>query len=499
MNNAFQRFKLLFSNQDLSNGSIVKGLLFFMVPILLSMVFQQFFTLTDTVIVGKNLGPYEIAGINDVSCLSAMALQFAIGVTSGFSVVISHKIGEENMNDVRKSFYLQLVLCLSLTAIMTIGFCLSIDPLLSLMRIFPSEQDPNAQLLYEAAHDYLFIIYLGIFSNMAYNFIFSNLRALGDSFSPFMFLVLGVNFNIILDLLFVVVFHWGVKGSAWATVISQTLSTLLCFIYTFHRYRFLRYQKGDLKVSFSFVREHLKLGLPLGLQSSILEIGIIIMQMVVISFDYTPQGMLVVGSPAQVGYSIACKLNFIIMNVYMAIGTAMLTYVGQNYGSKKEERIRKGILYGSLIGIIAFVILSVLGLLTTINGFYMHIFLKAENITQEAISYGNLYLWLCIPCDLILLFLFICRNVLQGLNRPLFPFLAGIGELVARIICCLFLPGAVNGGPINSNASAASYVAVSLADPLAWIAATLIMIIPLIRIVYIKKNSIYQISSIEKD
>ncbi len=494
MKEVLNRFKNLFQTRDLTRGSIVKGLIVFMIPILLSIVFQQLFTLTDTIIVGQNLSPYEISGINDVGCLASMALQFIIGATSGFSVVISHKIGENNKDHVRKSFYLQMLICFLLTVVMTLGFCIFVDPLLSLLKITPSSIDANAQLLYQSAHDYLFVIYLGIYSSMAYNFLFANLRALGDSFTPFLFLVIGVLLNIALDMLFVVGLHWGVIGSAWATVISQSVSSILCAIYIFKKYDFLHYKKGDLSSSRGFVVNHLKLGLPLGLQASILEIGIIIMQVGLISFDYLPNGMLVSGTPAQVGYSIACKLNFIIMNVYMAIGTAMLTYTGQNYGSRNTERIRKGILYGSLIGAVAFVILTLFGMLLTINGFYMYIFLKPENISQETIRYGNYYLWLCVPCDLILMLLFLCRNVLQGLNRPLFPFLAGVSELVARILCCLFLPPAVNGGPINSEASMASYLALSLADPLAWIAATLIMIIPLLYIIFNKKKGIYRLS-----
>ncbi len=488
MGNIWQKFKKLFDPIDLTKGNITKDILLFMVPILLSLVFQQLFTLTDAIIVGQNLGPYEIAGINDVGCLSSIALQFCIGVTSGFSVVISHKIGENNLNNARKSFYNQFLLCLVMTVLLTIGFCLGTNGLLSLMKINPSEIDANQQLLYESAHDYLFIIFLGIFANMFYNFIFSNLRALGDSFTPFIFLILGVILNIFLDWLFIVPLKWGVVGSAWATVLAEALATVACFIYAFKKYDYLHYQKGDLKVSSDFIIDHLKLGLPLGLQSSILEIGVIIMQMGVIAFDYTASGTLVVGTPAQVGYSIACKINLMIMNVYQSIAIAMMTYLGQNQGAGEYKRIKKGLIIGSTIGLISYAILTAVGLLITINGAYMHIFLKPDNITPEAIHYGNLYLYLCVPCDLILLVLFICRHSLQGLNHPLFPFLAGIGELAARTVCCLFLPQLVNGGPINSSASSLSFIAVSLADPLAWIAAVSIMIVPLIKTVFFNKN-----------
>lgn len=488
MKNIFLKFKKLFDPIDLTQGNITKGMLIFMLPILLSMVFQQLYTLTDTIIVGQNLGAYEIAGINDVGCLSNIALQFCIGATSGFSVAMSHKIGEKNESEIRKSFYLQVVLCLALSIILTVGFCFATDGLLSMMKINPSEIDSNQQLLYESAHDYLFVIFLGISATMAYNFIFANLRALGDSFTPFLFLVFGVILNVGLDILFIVPLKWGVIGSAWATVLSQAIAAVGCLVYAFIKFKNLRFHKGDLRFSKSLVIEHLKLGLPLGFQSSILQVGIIIMQMGVIAFDYNIDGTLVTGTPAQVGYSIACKVNLIIMNVYQSVATAMMTFLGQNYGCKKDDRIKKGFKVGCIIGFIFYCILTIIGLLVTINGAYMYIFLKSENISAEAIRFGNLYLYLCIPCDLILLLLFICRHSLQGLNRPLFPFLAGIGELLARTLCCLFLPQIVNGGPINVNASTSSFIAVCLADPLAWIAATSIMIFPLIKAIYGKKN-----------
>lgn len=486
MTKVWQKFKDLFKPRDLTSGNIVKGILVFMIPLLLSLLFQQLFSLTDSIIVGQNLSTYEISGINDVAPLSALALQFCIGVASGFSVVVSHKIGEKNLDAVRKSFYVQMLLCIIITVVLTVVFCFGTDFMLTWMSIAPNETDPNEQLLYQSAHDYLFIIFLGIYSYMAYNFMMANLRALGDSFTPFIFLALGVILDIFLDLLFIVPLKWGVIGSAWATVISQTLSSVACAIYTFTKYKFLRYQKGDLKVPFNFVTQHLKLGLPLGLQESILEIGIMIMQICVISFDYTIDGVLVPGAPMQVGYTIACKVNWIIMNVYMAIGSATLTYMGQNYGAHKLDRIRKGFKAIVLITIISYAFLLTIGLCVSINGAYMYLFLKPDNITPQAIHYGNLYLYTCLPCHAILAVLFICRNALQGLNKPLFPFLAGVGEMVAR--CGVLVPLLLIPGLLNSAASDFIVFLVYFADPAAWIIATLIMIVPLCRMIYSKKG-----------
>lgn len=488
--NTLKKFRHLFDPIDLTKGSILKDMVIFLIPILLSMVFQQIYTTTDAIVVGQNLGPNEIAGINDVGPLSGFALQFAIGCTSGFSVIIANKIGEANLEDARKSFLTQIILSLIISVVLTVAFCLLTDPLLSLMKIVPSSTDSNKEAIYQAAHDYLFIIYLGIICQMAYNQIFSVLRALGDSYTPFLFLVLGTVLNIFLDILFIVPLKWGVAGSAWATILSELLAAAGCYIYAFLKYPFLRFRKGDGKVSWPFIYKHLRLGLPLGFQFSILEIGIIIMQMAVIAYDFDPNGLAVVGAPAQVGYSVSNRVNYIIMNVYIALGDAMLTYMGQNDGAKEYGRIKEGLKISLLIGTVSWVILTTVGLLLTIHGAYLYIFLKPDNITPEVMAYGNEYLYISVPCDFFLMILFICRNCLQGLNKPLFPFLAGVGELVARSLICLYLPVQVNGGPINSEASALSYYVTCSADALAWIVAAAIMIVPLIIVIRnrMKKN-----------
>jgi len=334
---------------------------------------------------------------------------------------------------------------------------------------------------------------------MGYNLIVSVLRAMGDSFTPFLFLVFGTILNIILDVIFIIPLNWGVSGSAWATNISMLLATVGCFIYAFYKYPALRFKKEDFKISRSFIYEHLRMGFPLGFQYSILQIGIIIMQMAVISFDYDPNGILVAGASAQVGYSIANKVGLILMNVYISIGTAMLTFMGQNNGAKDYERIKKGFRIGILIGTICWAVMTVVGLLITINGAYLHIFLKSENINADVIKYGNYYLYLALPCHFILMLLFIARNSLQGLQRPLFPFLAGVGELIARSFICLYLPQLINGGPINSLASGNSYFAVCSADVLAWLVATVILMIPLIRAIFFNKNDpAYQLKKAQK-
>jgi len=484
-------FRQLFNPIDLTEGSIFKTLLLFLIPILLSLLFQQMYTLTDSIVIGKTLSPEEVSGVNDVGALVNIILQFAVGSTSGFAVVTAHKVGEKNPDGARKSFLVQIYLGLILSALLTVLAVLLVNPLLSTIGIRPDLEDPSSptQQVYQAAHDYLFVIDLGFVFQMGYNLVLSVLRALGDSFTPFLFLVVGTVANVINDTLFLIVFKWGVIGAAWATNLSQFIAMAGCFVYAFRHYPQLRFRKGDSRFSWSFVLEHLKLGLPLGLQFSILEIGIIIMQAAVISFDYVQAGSLkmVAGTPAQLGYSTACKYYSFFLNLYSALGTGMVTFVGQNYGAKKWDRIRKGVNESLLIGTGFWALSNLIGFLGMINNGYLYLFLKSSSINAEVAKYGNAYLDVALPSGWILMVLFLFRNSLQGLDRPLFPFLAGIGELLARSLLCLYLPSFLNGGPIDHTASLSSYVGVCFADPLAWVAATLIMVFPILHA--LKKNA----------
>ena len=488
MKNLFKKFKSLFDQIDLTKGNILKVLLAFFVPIVLSMIFQQIYTLTDTIIVGQTLSQQEVAGVSSSSVLVWIILQFGIGATSGFSVVISERIGAKDVDGARKSYAVQIILCIIVSLILTVvGICL-IPTMLKMINIVDNPLDAIMQEEYNAAYTYVLIIYIGTIAQVFYNLMVSILRALGDSFSPFVILVASTVINVFLDLLFIVVFKMGVAGSAWATVISQGLAAIAAIIYTYKKYEWLRIKKTDWKFSSPFLMRHLKNGLTLGFQFSILEIGIIIMQRAVNSYDINPDGTLVNGVPAQVGYGAASKVFGFLMCFLNALGVALLSYISQNYGAKQIDRIKKGTIISFIIGLVLWILIMLIGLLSTIKGGYLYVFYSKDKINENSIKYGNLYLYIAVPFMIILMILFLTRNILQGFEKPLFSFLSGVGELVARTLICLFVPALVNGGTINSNASNLSYLFVALADPLAWIAAVAIMIVPVIKLVFFPKK-----------
>lgn len=489
MKTLWRKFVHLFDPIDLTKGKVGKGILLFLVPIIFSLVFQQIYTLVDSMIVGQCLDEMSVAGVNNATNILFLFLYFAMGCTSGFSVVIGEKIGAKDEAGVRRAVTNQIYLCLIITVLLMVLGVLLIDPLLSFIGIAPSS-NPTAQGVYENAHTYMMVIILGVGSQMIYNNIVGTLRSVGDSFTPFMFLLASTLLNIGLDLLFIQVFPWGVAGAAWATVIAQLLAGLGCYVYAFIRYPMLRPHKEDYRLDREIIWASLKNGLPMAFNYSVLAIGIIIMQGAVDRFDVLPDGVSTVsGLPAQMGYGVGCKIVNFLMAPLNGLGMAMLAFHSQNLGAHDRERIKRGFKVSLWYGLALYGIVLVLGMLLTINGAYQYLFLSSDKISDDSIKYGNAYIYTALPCFYFLAVLYICRNTLQGLERPLFAFLAGVGELFARALVCTYLPLAFTGGVATSSTSSIwAFVAVSAGDPMAWLVAMCIMIVPTCIYVYGKKG-----------
>lgn len=474
--------KKMFQPIDLTKGCIWKTIIWFSIPILLSYIFQQIYTIADATICGQFLNANQVAGVNNTGNLTFIVLQFAFGCTAGFSVMTSNMVGRKDSDGIRKSFAIQILLCLFISLVLTIVAISAINPLLSLIGLSASS-NPVQNEIYSSAYLYLLIIFAGTISQIFYNLICSFLRSVGDSLSPLLFLVFSTILNIILDFLFIACFNMGVAGAAIATVIAQSISAIGCFFYTFVKYKEYRLRKTDLKINFGFVKKHLILGIPLAFQFSILAIGLIVMQAVIVKFDSNSSGE-VIASYAQNGFGAATKLNNFLMCPFNALGTVMLSYCGQNYGANERSRIKQGVKQALIISFIEYIIFAGIGLLLTINGAYLYIFYSVDKINASTIHFGNIYLY----CDLSLYFilgvLFVLRNSLQGIQKSLFPLLAGIGELVGRTLICLTIPVLLNRGPITSEANDLSLLGLSFADPLAWLFATSFLIYGTIKYIF---------------
>ena len=468
---------------DLTQGVCWRTILSFSLPVILSYLLQQVYSISDAAIVGQTLTAQEVAGVNDTNALVFIFLQFAFGVSAGFCVITSYYVGMRDDRGVRRSLATQILLSAVLTVVLTALALALLNPMLAWINVTPD----NAEV-YHAAYTYCFIIFAGIGAQQFYNFICSFLRSMGDSITPLLFLLFSTVLNVGLDLLFILSFHWGVAGAAIATVSAQLISTVGCFIYAFTRYPQLRLHRADWRVTWYDIRRHLARGVPLGLQFSVLAIGIIVMQGGVVQFDMRDGVM--VSNAAQNGFGAANKLCNLVATPMNALGTAMTSFTAQNLGAGHYDRIKKGSLQALVMGFLLAALAAGIGLLLSRGGLFYYVFLSADKVTADTIRYGNTLLYVDFAMYLFLAFIFVIRNCVQGIGRSAFVLGAGAAELVARIAVCLLLPAAVAGGTVSADAPALAFYALCAADPMAWIAADAVLAVPFVRNI-LRKNYSY--------
>lgn len=469
-------FRNLSKPVDLTTGKPYKAILKYGAPIMLSYLLQQIYVLTDAIICGQVLTAQQVAGVNDTFPLTFIFLQFAFGCTAGFSVITAKYVGAQDKEGMRRSFMAQILLSVVISVVLTVLSLVALPWLLSVINVTPTNKE-----VYDAAYSYCFVIFIGIFTQMGYNLVCGILRAYGDSVTPLVFLVFSTVLNVGLDLLFLKVFKAGPSGAAVATVLAQFISMCASFVYTLVRYKDLRIGRSDFVASVKEFASHLKQGIPLGFQFSILAIGIIVMQSVVVRFDLADGGTMISSTPAQNGFGAANKLINFLMAFFNGLGSAILGFNAQNYGKGNYANVRKGTLQSLLIMLVISVFCLGCGLLLSINGAYQYIFMSADKISAESIKFGNAYIYVDFGLYCVLGFLIVVRSAVQGVCKAGYVLGAGIAELVARVLICLFLPVLFNGGEINSSASLLSYYALCFGDPGAWILASVVLLVPLFK------------------
>lgn len=481
-------FRRLLRPVELTSGSPWRVILRYSMPITVSFILQQIYVLTDAIICGQVLTAAQVAGVNDTGPLTFIFLEFAFGCTGGFSVITAKAAGMGDTKGVRQSFAAQIYLSVIISLVLTAASIALLPWLLGVINVTPV----NAEV-YSAAYSYCVVIFAGILAQMCYNFICGILRAYGDSVTPLIFLIISTALNIGLDIFFLTTLRMGPAGAATATILAQFISVIGCGAYTFSKYKELRLRKEDFRVSLSSIWEHLKQGIPLGLQFSILAIGIIVMQGAVVKFDLTASGEMVASTPAQNGFGAANKLINFLMAPFNGLASAILGFNAQNYGKRDYERIKRGTLQTVLIMLIVSAICIAIGLLLSINGTYQYIFMSTDKISAETIRYGNTFMYVDMAFYAILGFLIVVRSAVQGVFLAGYVLCAGVAELVSRILICAFLPQIVNGGAIDSSASTAAFAAVCFGDPGAWALASLVLLLPLFKYIIGKKYSSWNV------
>ena len=428
--------------KDMTNGSPMKLILGFSVPLFFGFLFQQFYNIVDTIIVGRFLGVNDLAAVGATGSINFLIIGFCMGICSGFSIPVAHKFGAGDYVGLRKMVANCAWLSIAFAAVMTVVTTLLCRQILELMK--------TPEDIIDGAYEYIWVIFLGIPVIYLYNMLSGIIRALGDSKTPVIFLLLSSAINIVLDLFFILVLHWGVAGAAWATVISQGFSGVLCLFFMAKKFEILHIQKEEWAADSQMMLTLCNMGIPMGLQYSITAIGSVVLQ--------TATNTL--GSVAVASITAAGRIGGFLACPFDAMGSTMATYSGQNIGAGKLERVGKGMRSCVLIG----AGYSVIALLVSILFGRQLATLFVEETETVILDNVRFYLILNTAFYFPLALVNIVRFTIQGVGFPRFAIFAGVFEMVARALAGFFLV------PMFG------FVGACLGNPIAWIFADIFLI-----------------------
>lgn len=431
--------------KNMTTGKPGKLILSFALPLMLGNIFQQLYTVVDTMVVGKYLGVNALAALGAADWMNWMMLGIVQGFTQGFGILMAQKFGAGKEDQLKKvignSVFLSAVFAIFLVLL---GQTIAV-PVLKLLQT--PETILGDTLLY------LRIMFAGIPIVMAYNLLACILRSLGDGKTPLHAMIVASFTNIALDLLFVMVFHWGIAGAAIATLLAQLVSAFYCFFYI-RKLEILKLHPADFALEKALCGKLLKLGSPIAFQSCIISIGGMIVQSVVNGF-----GVIFIA-----GFTATNKLYGILEIAATSYGYAMITYVGQNMGAKKTDRIHKGMRSALTIALITSVLIGAFMLLfgKWILGWFISGTPEEVTLTLQ-IAY--LYLAIMSVCLPILYILYVIRSAIQGMGYTLLPMCSGIAEFIMRTVTALLLPHFVGE------------IGIFFAEIAAWAGADIVLVI----------------------
>ena len=419
---------------NMTEGEPLKLILPFMIPLLIGNVFQQLYNIADVVIVGRTIGVEALAAVGAVTPLFMMTMVLTIGLSNGCTVVTGQRYGAGDMEGMRRSIGTCTVLSVLFTLFIMGVVHLIIDPALVLMNI-PAE-------LLSDAKAYVMIIVDGLFAMMAYNLLSGIMRSLGDSKTPLYFLIVSSIVNIALALCFILYLGWGVPGSAIALVIAQAISAILCMVYIYMRFPQLHIGRKDFKLDGPEIWAHLRMGLPMAVQFSVLGLGIIVLQAVCNKF----------GGQQIAGFTAATRVEQMALQPMISSGIAMAVFTAQNYGARRFDRIREAVRKCSMLslGFSLFAAACMFLFSEHIIGIFL------ENPAQEVMDAAHMYILYTVPVYFFLSQIFIYRNACQGMGIGLVPMLAGLIELIMRSGAAILL------------SEHFGYLGACLASPVSW-------------------------------
>ena len=436
----------------MTEGNPFKLIFFFSIPVLLGNLFQNFYSMADSIIVGRLLGTNALAAVGNTGPMTFLILGFISGLTSGFAVITAQAFGSKNKEELKRSIAMNIMLNVGFGLIFTI-LALATNRLLLELINTPEEIINDSKL-------YLDIIYGGLFATILYNATSCILRAVGNSKTPLYFLILSSVLNVILDIILIKYTNLGVAAAALATVISQLISGILSIILILKKYPDLHVKKQHFSWCTSFASRHLKIGAPMAFQFSITAIGVIVLQ-----------GALNVFGPNVIAaYTAAGKVEQLIAVAAGSFGVVMANYAGQNYGAKRIDRIRSGTNAGTILTL-GFSVISMLIAFIFPEQLTSLFVDSTSSSYSDVINYSKEYLFLTAIFYPPLFLIFIYRNVLQSIGKTFMPLMGGFFELIARSVCAFTLP--LFWG----------YAGICLAGPVAWLSAAIPLLISYIVII----------------
>lgn len=436
--------------KDLTKGKPIKLIFQFALPVLVGNIFQLLYNLIDTRIVGETLGEQSLAAVGATNSINSLIIGFLLGLTNGFAINVAKSFGAKDEKELRKATAMTVALGIVTTLALTV---LSVAFLMPLLRVLNTPDEVIQQ-----SYGYIRVIFLGMIVTLSYNICASVLRAIGDTITPLIFLIISTILNVILDYLFILGFHMGVEGAAYATVLAQVCSVIMCLVYIWRKYPMLHLKKEDFKVDWHYIKKMYSTGLSMGFMLSLVSLGTVVLQSAINTF----------GTKTIVAHTAARKITEIYMLMFGVCGTTMTTYCGQNLGAGKISRIKEGI--RSVIKITwiwsGIVIISSY----TIAPWLVH--MVTGSTDPEIIKTAALYLKINTVFYFVPSMITVLRNAMQGIGDHTTPIVSSMIELVGKVLVVILLVPHLD------------YMGIILAEPIVWI----LMVIPLI--IKIKKNPV---------
>lgn len=430
------------TSREMTAGRALPLIFNFTMPLLMGNLLQQTYSLVDAAIVGKFLGINALASVGASTSVVFLILGFCNGCCGGFGIPVAQKFGARDYSTMRRYVSVSLQLAAVMSVVIAIITSILCGDILLMMR--------TPDIIFQDAYYYLLITFIGVPCTFFYNLLSSIIRALGDSKTPFWFLLFSTILNILLDLFCILVLDWGVAGAAIATVFSQGVSAVLCYRYMMRRFDILRGTPDERKFNAALARTLMYIGVPMGLQFSITAIGSIMLQ----------SANNALGTACVAAFTAAMRIKMFFMCPLESLGIAMATYTGQNYGAGKPERIWMGVKASALMMIIywafTFCVLM-LGART-----FALLFVEASEL--EILKDTELFLHISVSFFPVLGLLCILRYTIQGAGYTNLAMLSGVSEMIARVLVSLYAVPAFG------------YLAVCFGDPTAWIAAVLFLV-----------------------